>query len=63
MYVVNVLLLRFISRLTLKPEMTFSCGTNSYSQSLAIHLSSAEANNLSLSVTGSYPRPWLHLLV
>jgi hypothetical protein len=63
MYVVDVLLLRFISHLTLKPEMTSSCGTNSYSESSILYLPSAEANNLLLSVTRSYPRPWLLLLV
>ena len=45
----------FISRLTLKPEMTPSCGTNSYSESPALELSPAEANNLLPSVTGGYP--------
>ena len=44
MYVVNVPPL-FISRLTLKPEITPSCGTNSYSESPTSHLSTIEANN------------------
>lgn len=62
MYVVNVPLF-FISRLTLKPEITFSCGTNSYSESSTLRSSTAEANNLFFSVTGGYPRPRLHLFV
>jgi len=44
MYVINVPLL-FISRLTLKSEITCSCGTNSYSESSAAQLFTIEANN------------------
>ena len=48
--VLNVPLLCFISPLTLKPEITPSCGTNS--QFVTYFLSpSAEANNPFLSVT------------
>ena len=53
----------FISHLTLKSEMPFSCGTNSYSESSTLHLLSAEANNLFLSVTGGYSRSRLQFLV